>query len=129
MWFSNLGFPHSELSFPYTRYGPGSQKNMTFNNLEDIWNEIDVMVEAWTDNKFSLGRNLYFNLPQFCDPKLIVTENDYLIFKEYIYQKEYNLSIAENLDSADARTLDLFDLIHNEVNEIKNTLVKRNSYD
>ena len=80
------------------------------------------MVEAWTDNKFSLVRNLYFNLPQFCDPKLIVTENDYLIFKEYIYQKEYNLSIAENLDSADARTLDLFDLIHNEVNEIKKYL-------
>jgi hypothetical protein len=122
VWFSNLGFPHSELSFPYTRYGPGSQKNITFNNLEDIWNEIDIMVEAWTDNKFSLGRNLYFNLPQFCDPKLIVTENDYLIFKEYIYQKEYNLSIAENLDSADARTLDLFDLIHNEVNEIKKYL-------
>tara|TARA_R100000315_G_C5224704_1_gene136005 strand:- start:298 stop:678 length:381 start_codon:yes stop_codon:yes gene_type:complete len=122
VWFSNLGFPHSELSFPYNRYGPGSQKNITFNNLEDIWNEIDIMVEAWTDNKFSLGRNLYFNLPQFCDPKLIVTENDYLIFKEYIYQKEYNLSIADNLDSADARTLDLFDLIHNEVNEIKKYL-------
>ena len=80
------------------------------------------MVDAWRNNKFSLGRNLYFNLPQFCDPKLIVTENDYLIFKEYIYQKEYNLSIAENLDSADARTLDLFDLIHNEVNEIKKYL-------
>jgi len=126
VWFSNLGYPHSRLSFPYKRYGPGSKKKLTFNSLDDVWREIDVMVEAWRDNKFSLGRNLYFNLPQFCDPKWIITEIDTLIIKEYMYSKDFKLPIADSLDQADSRTLDYFELIRNEVLEIEKYVSEQN---
>lgn len=126
MWFSNLGYPHSRLSFPYERYGPGSKKKLTFNSLEDIWNEIDIMVDAWRDNKFSLGRNLYFNLPQFCDPKWLITEKDSFIMREYMYMQDFKLPIADVLENADARTLDHFELIRNEVQEIKKYMSEEN---
>ena len=43
-----------------------------------------------------------------------------------MYMQDFNLPIADTLDNADARTLDHFELIRNEVQEIKKYMSEEN---
>ena len=78
-----------------------------------------MLIEKWKDSKFSLGRNLYFHLPLFMNPKWIINPEDNVLLKEYNWIKEFNIPLAKDLDSADAQRIEIFDIIRNEVNEIK----------
>ena len=78
-----------------------------------------MLIEKWKDSKFSLGRNLYFHLPLFMNPKWIINPEDNVLLKEYNWVKEFNIPLAKDLDSADAQRIEIFDIIRNEVNEIK----------
>lgn len=126
MWFSQLGFPHITLSFPYKRQSPVTKRVKTYKNIEQVWEEIEMLIEKWKDSKFSLGRNLYFHLPLFMNPKWIINPEDNVLLKEYNWVKEFNIPLAKDLDSADARRIEIFDIIRNEVNEIKLYMSEKN---
>lgn len=126
MWFSQLGFPHITLSFPYKRQSPVTKKVKTYKNIEQVWEEIEMLIEKWKDSKFSLGRNLYFHLPLFMNPKWIINPEDNILLKEYNWIKEFNIPLAKDLDSADAQRIEIFDIIRNEVNEIKLYMSEKN---
>lgn len=126
MWFSQLGFPHITLSFPYKRQSPVTKRVKTYKNIEQVWEEIEMLIEKWKDSKFSLGRNLYFHLPLFMNPKWIINPEDNVLLKEYNWIKEFNIPLAKDLDSADAQRIEIFDIIRNEVNEIKLYMSEKN---
>ena len=126
MWFSQMGFPHITLEFPYKRQSPVSKKVKTYENIEQVWEEITELVEGWTDSKFSLGRNLYFHLPLFMNPKWIIDNEDGTLLREYQWIKEFNIPIAQDLDSADASKIEIFDVIRNEINAIKLYMSEKN---
>ena len=63
VWFSQLGFPHSTLEFPYKRQSPLTKKNKEYESIEDVTDELYALVETFADSKFTLGRNLYFHIP------------------------------------------------------------------
>ena len=118
MWFSQLGFPHMTLEFPYKRQSPVTKRLKTYKNIKQVWEEIELLVENWQDSRFTLGRNLYFHLPLFMNPKWIINDDDYDLMKQYIWTKEFNIPMAQDLDSADAYRLEIFDHIRQELNEI-----------
>ena len=121
-----MGFPHITLEFPYKRQSPVSKKVKTYENIEQVWEEITELVEGWTDSKFSLGRNLYFHLPLFMNPKWII-DNEYgTMLREYQWIKEFNIPLAQDLDSADASKIEIFDVIRNEINAIKLYMSEKN---
>lgn len=126
MWFSQMGFPHITLEFPYKRQSPVSKKVETYENIEQVWEEITELVEGWTDSKFSLGRNLYFHLPLFMNPKWIIDNEDGTLLREYQWIKEFNIPLAQDLDSADASKIEIFDVIRNEINAIKLYMSEKN---
>ena len=126
MWFSQMGFPHITLEFPYKRQSPVSKKVKTYENIEQVWEEIIELVEGWTDSKFSLGRNLYFHLPLFMNPKWIIDNEDGTLLREYQWIKEFNIPLAQDLDSADASKIEIFDIIRNEINAIKLYMSEKN---
>lgn len=126
MWFSQMGFPHITLEFPYKRQSPVSKKVKTYENIEQVWEEITELVEGWTDSKFSLGRNLYFHLPLFMNPKWIIDNEDGTLLREYQWIKEFNIPLAQDLDSADASKIEIFDVIRNEINAIKLYMSEKN---
>ena len=126
MWFSQLGFPHITLEFPYKRQSPVSKKVKTYENIEQVWEEIIELVEGWTDSRFSLGRNLYFHLPLFMNPKWIIDNEDGTLLREYQWIKEFNIPLAQDLDSADASKIEIFDIIRNEINAIKLYMSEKN---
>jgi len=118
VWFSQLGFPHMTLEFPYKRQSPVTKRLKTYKNIKQVWEEIELLVENWQDSHFTLGRNLYFHLPLFMNPKWIINDDDYDLMKQYIWIKEFNIPMAQDLDSADAYRLEIFDHIRQELNEI-----------
>ena len=119
MWFSQLGFPHITLEFPYKRQSPLTKRVKTYKNIEQVWEEIVLLVDQWKDSNFSLGRNLYFHLPLFMNPRWIVNQDDNILLKEYSWIKEFNIPLAQDLDSADANKIEIFDIIKNEIGSIK----------
>ena len=119
MWFSQLGFPHITLEFPYKRQSPLTKRVKTYKNIEQVWEEIILLVDQWKDSNFSLGRNLYFHLPLFMNPRWIVNQDDNILLKEYSWIKEFNIPLAQDLDSADANKIETFDIIKNEIGSIK----------
>jgi len=121
-----MGFPHITLEFPYKRQSPVSKKVKTYENIEQVWEEIIELVEGWTDSRFSLGRNLYFHLPLFMNPKWIIDNEDGTLLREYQWIKEFNIPLAQDLDSADASKIEIFDIIRNEINAIKLYMSEKN---
>ena len=121
-----MGFPHITLEFPYKRQSPVSKKVKTYENIEQVWEEITELVEGRTDCRFSLGRNLYFHLPLFMNPKWIIDNEDGTLLREYQWIKEFNIPLAQDLDSADASKIEIFDVIRNEINAIKLYMSEKN---
>lgn len=119
MWFSQLGFPHITLNFPYKRQSPLTKEVKTYKNIDDVWEEVYLLLEKWQDNKFSLGRNLYFHLPLFANPKWIVDMEDNRYLVEYNLMKDFNIPLAQDLDSADARRIEIFEIINREIKSIQ----------
>tara|TARA_X000001388_G_scaffold71558_1_gene61412 strand:+ start:2392 stop:2778 length:387 start_codon:yes stop_codon:yes gene_type:complete len=126
VWFSALGFPHVALEFPYKRQSPLTKRVKTYKNIKQVWEEIEKLVVKWKDTNYTLGRNLYFHLPLFMDPKWIIEEEDNILIREYNWIKEFNIPLAQDLDSADARRIEVFDIIRNETNSIKNYMSENN---
>jgi len=126
VWFSQLGFPHIALEFPYKRQSPLTKRVKTYKNIEQVWEEIELLVDKWKDSQFSLGRNLYFHLPLFMNPQWIVNNEDNILLKEYNWVKEFNIPLAKDLDSADANKIEIFDIIRSEINELKLYMSEQN---
>lgn len=126
MWFSSLGFPHTALEFPYKRQSPISKKMTVYRDLTQVWEEIYQLIDKWEDSPFSLGRNLYFHLPLFMNPKWILSGDESTHITEYNYVKEFNIPLGRDLDSADAEKLEVFEKIRSEINQIKIYIGEKN---
>ena len=126
VWFSQMGFPHNNLQFPYKRQSPITKRNREYNDLREVEEEVTLLSETFKDSKFTLGRNLYFILPLFCNPKLLVEEEYVELMKEYHYMKNYNIPMARSLDEADSYKLDCFDIIQRELNAITQYIGEKN---
>lgn len=126
VWFSQLGYPHNTLQFPYKRQSPITKKNKEYESIEDVNEDLYLLMDIFTESKFSLGRNLYFHIPLFANPKWFADEKYNVILKEYNYMKNYNLPLAKTLDDADSFKLEMFDIITTEINSIKEYLGEKN---
>lgn len=94
--------------------------------MNDVWDDINALVDKWSDSNYTLGRNLYFYLPLFMNPKWIINEDDSSLLREYSWIKEFNIPLGKDLDSIDATRLEKLDLIKNEISEIKNYMSEQN---
>ena len=83
-------------------------------------------MEKWKDNKYSLGRNLYFYLPLFMNPRWIENNEFAILLQEYNYCKEFNIPLAGTLDEADAQVLEEFGTIRNEIVSIEKYMSEQN---
>ncbi len=126
VWFSQLGFPHNTLAFPYNRQSPLTKRSREYKDIYEVEEEVIALSETFADSKFTLGRNLYFHIPLFADPTWFVNEEYVRLMKEYNYMKNYNIPMAKSLDDADSYKLDCFDLINSELNAIQQYIGEKN---
>ena len=126
VWFSQMGFPHNTLEFPYTRQSPLTKKNKEYQTLDEIQEEVIQLSHTFNDSKFTLGRNLYFIVHLFADQRWFVDDKYIEIIREYNYVKNYGIPIARSLDEADSYQLECFDIIQREIAAITQYLGEKN---
>lgn len=106
--------PHDQFVLPYNAQSPISNKDRDFNTVNDIWEEINNIVNAH-DGKRTIGQELWYLLPLFANPKYILDESHFNLINEYHYVKEYNIPLGRTLNQTDAIKLDHFTIIKNEL--------------
>ena len=126
VWFSSLGFPHTTLEFPYKRQSPITKKNRDYCNSEEVEDEIMNLSDTFQDSKFTIGRNLYFHIPLFANPKWFIEDEYMELIKEFNYIKNYNIPMAKTLDDADSYKIANFDIIQKEITAIQQYLGETN---
>ena len=126
VWFSSLGFPHNTLNFPYKRQSPLTKQNRDYDNFEQVEEEVLALSEKFKDSNFTLGRNLYFIVPLFANPKWFIDDEYIELIREFNYIKNYNIPMAKTLDEADSYKIANFDIIQKEITAIQQYLGEKN---
>ena len=94
---------------------------------KEIWDECDRIIEEGKKNKFTIGQNLYYNLSFFCNPKFFFDGEIEKCVEEFFLSTRLKMPIANNLYDADARTIDIFRLISEELNACENRAKEMNN--
>ena len=107
-WLESI--PVSPYSLPYTAQSPVTYEPRTFETVEDIWNEIELLEEENT--KWTSGQNLFHIVPLFSDISLLLEPWMWEAIQEYQYQQWTTLG---KLDQCSAQRLDYFNIIDKEI--------------
>ena len=126
VWFSTYGLSNNHLELPYESQSPVSGKRVKFETQEDIMDEIQIIIKESTEKGYDIGQSLYFQMPFFCNPSFIISDWCWQMITDYFSIKNFNIPLANNLDSVDAWTLDCFNIIDDELRKIKNFEVNKN---
>jgi hypothetical protein len=113
----------SVFEFPYQVTSPVTNKIATFNDEKDVWDEINAICETPTTR--SVGQELYFLIPLFANPSIMVTDETLDLINEYMYINNFNIPMASSIDECDAERLVLMTIIHNEYAACKKYKVKK----
>jgi|TARA_R100000084_G_scaffold92663_1_gene46495 hypothetical protein len=92
-------------------------KEITYDENE-LWAEIDRILEEDSQNKFTTGTNLYYNLLLCSDSRYFVDSEINLYIEEYMAMKRFNIPIAETIDKAEYERLVVFTAIDEEYKAI-----------
>jgi len=104
---------NSPFSLPFTVQSPITYEQKRFETVEDIWDEIELVCQECEANKFTLGQNLFFNIPLFCNPEDLIENWMTEMINDYSYCQRFNLSLG-TLDQASSDRLACFAIIENE---------------
>lgn len=116
-WANYFGWGNSLYPSKVTTYeaqSPTLGKIITFTE-DEIWDECARIVEEDKHNKFSIGQNLYYNLNFFCNPKFFLDNEIEGYIDDYFVSNKFNLPLSDTLYNADAKTIDIFRVISEEL--------------
>jgi hypothetical protein len=83
---------------------------------EELWNEIDRILEEDAQQKFTMGQQCYFNIIHCANPAYFLQPEVTLALEEYMAMKRFKIPISVDLDSADYNRLVIFSAIDDEYN-------------
>tara|TARA_A100001515_G_scaffold130649_4_gene118034 strand:- start:845 stop:1243 length:399 start_codon:yes stop_codon:yes gene_type:complete len=126
LWFSAFGIPRTGLLLPYTAQSPSLFKRIKFENEKDIYDEIYRILSEENIQEFGIGKSLYFQLPFFCDPSIIISDWCWQMIEDYHVVKNYNIPLCNNINDLDVFTSDCFTQIETELEEIKKYKASQN---
>ena len=118
VWFSYYGLPNIQLDLPYDSQSPVLFERVTYETKQDILNEVYRVLEQSNNRGYNIGQSLYYQLPFFCSPSFIISDWCWQMLGDYYIVKKFNVPAATDIDSADAFTLDCFNIIEEEMNYI-----------
>ena len=113
------------FEFPYKVTSPVTNRMATFNDEKDVWDEIIKICEVPTPR--TVGQELYFLIPLFANPSILVTDETFDLINEYMYINNFNIPMANSIDECDAERLRLMTIVHNEYSACKQYKVKKDA--
>ena len=118
VWFSNYGRPDLNYNLPYDSRSPVSLKKVRFETNKDILDEVQRVLKQSEDRRYDIGQSLYFQLPFFCNPSVIISDWCWEMITDYFTVTKFNVPLAKDLDSLDPWRLDCFSIIESEIQKI-----------
>ena len=106
--------PEVKLTFPYTTQSPTQLKRIEFTNEDDLLDEINRILREPQTIKFGVGQSLFYQIPLFGDPNMLIPEWCWDMLEDYNLVKKFNVTLG-NLDDITAWRSDCFTLIDNEI--------------
>lgn len=127
MWWSyySSSLFVSPYSLPYSEVSPVDYKRREYGTVEDIWEEIERIIEVNNRTTRSIGQDLYNLLPLFTNPAYVIEDWQLEVINEYNIVQNFNVSLGE-LDNVPNDRLNCFSVIHREYNAIKDIESKKN---
>ena len=127
MWWSyySSSLFVSPYSLPYSEVSPVDYKRREYGTVEDIWEEIERIIEVNNRTTRTIGQDLYNLLPLFTNPAYIIEDWQLEVINEYNIVQNFNVSLGE-LDNVPNDRLNCFSVIHREYNAIKDIESKKN---
>tara|TARA_R100001594_G_scaffold120011_2_gene155539 strand:+ start:745 stop:1143 length:399 start_codon:yes stop_codon:yes gene_type:complete len=126
LWFSTFGIPRTGLLLPYTAQSPTLYKRIEYKTEKDIYDEIERILSEKNIQKHGVGKSLFFQLPFFCDPVLIISDWCWQMIEDYHLVKTYNIPLSSSLDNVNTWQSDCFLALESELQEIKKHKLKEN---
>ena len=131
VWCYGLGTvqtPHlpENTPFDYTAQSPISGKFKHYDEQE-VQKELLLIAKESEGTKFSIGQQLYYQAHFFVNPVYLLKNDYYKIIEEYQIMKESNLPLARTLDEAPANKIRQMQIIHSEVEKLKQHLLEKNN--
>jgi len=115
LWCSYKRAKPNDLEFPYYASSPTLGTQVLYTE-EELWNEIDRILEEDTQQKFTMGQQCYFNIIHCSNPAYFLQPEVTLALEEYMAMKRFKIPISVDLDSADYNRLVIFSAIDDEYN-------------
>lgn len=120
VWFWRYGCPAVLFEYPYVAQSPTAYDRVEFNSVDEVWNEIENIVEETKGSTRTIGQDLFFLVPMFANPEDILDDWHYEMILEWQSSKMLNLPISDTLDNASALKVDSFLIIESEMIGISN---------
>lgn len=109
------GVQSRNLIFPYKALSPTLKKHITYDEQE-LWHEIDRILNEDVDGKFTYGQQLYFNVLHCADSAYFLDNDTSIFLEEYMMHKRFNIPLAKSIDEASYTRMSLFSAIDEEYN-------------
>ena len=115
----------SPYSLPYSEVSPTNYKKTEYETINDVWNEINAIIEINKKTSRTIGQDLYNLIPLFTNPSYILEDWQFEVINEYNMTQNFNISLGV-LDEVPNDRLNCFSIIHREYNAIKEIESKKN---
>ena len=102
-----------------------SRQRITFNGIEDIYDELISLYDEAREKGFDLGEALYTQVPFFADYFLLLCEESQKLIKDYLFCKTFNCPPYKSLEETSDELKNNFLIIDGEYNKVKSENQKK----
>ncbi len=120
MWCRFFGTPESSYppdcgSGTYSAQSPTHYSHIEFNE-DVIWEEVERIVEECTGTSFTIGQNLFFQVPFFANPIFFYRPEYDEWIEDVMLMDQFSIPLARSLDEAPAHRMEMYQIIKQELN-------------
>ena len=102
-----------------------SRQRITFNGIEDIYDELISLYDEALEKGFDLGEALYTQAPFFVDYFLLLCDESQKLIKDYLFCKTFNCPPYKSLEETSDELKNNFLIIDSEYNKVKSENQKK----
>jgi len=131
-WVFVRFFGLNESEFPpdldrvtYTAQSPTLYSQVEYDE-DEIWREVERIVEECEGKQFSIGQSLYFQIPFFANPQFFYRPEYDEWIEDVMLMDSFNIPLARSLDEAPAFRLEMYNIIKQELIACQNYKQEKN---
>ena len=113
LWMNYHSVQSRNLVFPYRAKSPTLKKEVLYDEQE-LWNEIDRVLDEDNSGKFTPGQQLYYNMLHCADSTFFYDIDIIMLLEEYMMHKRFGIPLYTSLDNAQYERMSLFSDIYEE---------------